>query len=99
MVEQVTDGQPNLVRYVFDRPSGECNPFTGISFDAAGHPVVQTLVPVNDEGVTVKVLSTTDLADWSNAEWQTLTVQSGGTLVFEDDTDPARFYRLEAAEE
>ena len=97
--EQVTDGQPNLVRYVFDRPSGECNPFTGISFDAAGHPVVQTLVPVNDEGVTVKVLSTTDLADWSNAEWQTLTVQSGGTLVFEDDTDPARFYRPEAAEE
>ena len=96
--DEVTEGVPNLIRYVFDRPSGDCNPFTGISFNAAGKPVVQTLVPVNTEGVTVKVLSSTSLDDWSQAEWKLLTIQSGGTLVFEDDDDPARFYKLRVEE-
>ena len=69
-----------------------------MSARSSGHPVVQTLVPVNTDGVTIKVLSSTSLTDWSQAEWKLLTIQSGGTLVFDDDDDPARFYRLKVEE-
>jgi hypothetical protein len=97
--EEATDGQPNLVRYVFDKPSGDCNPFTDISL-VDGKPVVRTLAPVNTEGVTIKVLSTTDLADWSHAEELELSVDPDGGLLLEHDTsDPARFYRLQAEEQ
>ena len=98
--DETTDGQPNLIRYVFDRPSGDCNPFTGISLNAQGKPVVRTLAPVNTEGVTIKVLSTTDLGDWSQAVELELSVDPDGGLLLEHDTDdPARFYRLKAKEE
>ena len=90
----VTDGQPNIIRYVFDRPSGACNPFTGITFNEQGKPVIHTLVPINTDGVTVKVLSSASLTDWSQAKWKLLTIESGGVLVFETDTDPSRFYKL-----
>ena len=48
--------------------------------------------------MTIKVLSSKSLTDWSQAEWKLLTIQSGGTLVFEDDDDPARFYKLRVEE-
>ena len=85
-----------LIRYAFDKPSGEFAAITNVYMNAAGRPVVQARVPENTEGVTLKVLSSGDLQDWSKAGWKVLTVESGGTLVFEDDTDPQRFYRLKA---
>ena len=51
---------------------------------------------MNTDGVTVKVLSTTDLTDWSNSEVRTLTISDNGTLIFDHATDPQRFYRLKA---
>ena len=92
----MTDGQPNLIRYAFNVPSGAFSPFTGISFNASGKPVVTLLPLVNTDGVTVKVLSTTDLTDWSNPEVRTLTISDNGTLIFDHATDPQRFYRLKA---
>ena len=94
--DAVTDGQPNLIRYAFNVPSGAFSPFTGISFNASGKPVVTLLPLVNTDGVTVKVLSTTDLTDWSNPEVRTLTISDNGTLIFDHATDPQRFYRLKA---
>ncbi len=94
--DEVTDGQPNLIRYAFNVPSGAFSPFTGISFNASGKPVVTLLPLVNTDGVTVKVLSTTDLTDWSNPEVRTLTISDNGTLIFDHATDPQRFYRLKA---
>ena len=94
--DAVTDGQPNLIRYAFNVPSGAFSPFTGISFNASGKPVVTLRPLVNTDGVTVKVLSTTDLTDWSNPEVWTLTISDNGTLIFDHATDPQRFYRLKA---
>ena len=94
--DEVTDGQPNLIRYAFNVPRGAFSPFTGISFNASGKPVVTLLPLVNTDGVTVKVLSTTDLTDWSNPEVRTLTISDNGTLIFDHATDPQRFYRLKA---
>ena len=96
--DDVTAGQYNLFRYVFNMPTNACNPFVGISFTAENRPVIQTLAPVNTNGVTIKVLSSTNLTDWAQAEWKLLTIQSGGELVFEDDTEDARFYRLKVEE-
>ena len=94
--DAVTDGQPNLIRYAFDKPTGAFSPFTGISFNASGKPVVTLRPLVNTDGVTVKVLSTTDLTDWSHPEVRTLTISDNGTLIFDHATDPQRFYRLKA---
>ncbi|MBR4170230.1 MAG: C10 family peptidase [Kiritimatiellae bacterium] len=94
--DEVTDGQPNLIRYAFNVPRGAFSPFTGISFNAGGKPVVTLLPLVNTDGVTVKVLSTTDLTDWTDAEVKTLTIDDNGTLIFDHESDPQRFYRLKA---
>ena len=93
----VTNGVPYLIRYAFDVPTEPFAPITGISFDGEGR-VVLTFHELNTslEGVTLRVLSTTDLTDWSEAEIRELTIESGGTLVFPRTDDPARFYKLTA---
>jgi hypothetical protein len=67
-----------------------------ISFDANGKPVVTTPSLVRTEGVTLKILSTTDLADWSHPEERTLTVGGNGKQTFNHESDPQRFYKLKA---
>ena len=47
-------------------------------------------------GMTLKILSTTDLADWSNPEERTLTVGGNGKQAFNHESDPQRFYKLKA---
>ena len=88
---------PYLIRYAFDVPHDPFSPFAGISFDGAGRTVL-TLRELNEEAndVTLFVLSTTDLTDWSEAEVRELTIESDGTLVFDHASDPARFYKLTA---
>ena len=96
--DAVTDGQPNLVRYVFDRPSGTFSPFTGITFQD-GNPVVwfQAFNPdVSD--VRLRIGATTNLLDWTHAEWFTAPgppFNFGGLICPFDDTAPARFFKLE----
>ena len=98
--ETVTEGVPNLIRYVFGKPSGVCNPFAGISLNASGKPVVKTLAPVHTDGVSISLLSSTNLTDWSQADELGYTdFGPNGELIFEHDTaDPARFYRLKVEE-
>ena len=68
------------------RLGGDCP----LTFTAAGRPVL-SLLPLNAAAtsfVTVKVLSTTNLADWAHAEEATLTVGDNGTLTFDHGSDP-----------
>ena len=97
--ETVVDGVPYLIRYVFDRPTGAFSPFTGISFNDDGDVVITMLPIANADAVTVKVLASTSLTDWSHAVWAEITVQSDGTIVFPRTAAPARFFRLKVVEE
>ena len=97
--DAVTDGQPNLIRYVFDRPSGAFSPFTDLTFQD-GNPVVwfQSFNPdVSD--VSLSILSTTNLLDWTHAvEFQLPgpPFDFGGIILQHADTAPARFFKLKA---
>ena len=97
--DAVTDGTPNLIRYVFNCPTNACNPFAEISF-VNGKPVVKTLAPVHTDGVSISLLSSTNLTDWSQADELDYTdFGPNGELIFEHDTDdPVRFYRLKVEE-
>ena len=97
--DAVTDGTPNLIRYVFNCPTNACNPFVDISFNAQGRPVVQTLAPVNTDGVSISLLSSTNLTSWADADVLYPEIGLSGELVFEHNTDaPSRFYRLKVEE-
>ena len=98
--EETTDGQPNLIRYAFDKPAGAFSPITNIAFTAAGRPVL-SLLPLNAAAtgfVTVKVLSTTNLADWAHAEEVRIRVNANGRIAFPTHDGDMRFYRLSATE-
>ena len=71
-------------------------PLMTISFDENGKPVITTPSLVRTEGMTLKILSTTDLADWSNPEERALTVGGNGKQTFNHESDPQRFYKLKA---
>ena len=95
--DAVTDGQPNLIRYVFGRPSGDFSPFTGISF-MDGNPVLwfQSFNP-DVSGVSLSILSTTNLLDWTHAEVFgpiAPPFEFGALILQHGTTSPQRFYRL-----
>ena len=71
--EAVTNDIPVLARYVFgiepDKgPDDLAEPLIDVAFDADGDPGVKLPELQNTEGVTLTVLATTNLADWSQAE-------------------------------
>lgn len=70
--EDMVEGIPAGVRYVFGikpsiGPADLTEPLLDIKFDADGKPYVKLPRIVNTEDVTVTVLATEDLADWTNA--------------------------------
>ena len=70
--EDMVNGIPAGVRYVFGidpsiGPADLAEPLLDIKFDADGKPYVKLPPIVNTEDVTVTVLATEDLADWTNA--------------------------------
>ena len=56
-------------------------PLMTISFDANGKPVVATPQLVRTEGVTLKLLSSADLGDWTSAGESEVTSGPGGNIV------------------
>ena len=100
--DAVTDGQPNLIRYVFGRPSGAFSPIAGITFQD-GNPVL--LFPSFNpdvSGVSLSILSTTNLLDWAHAEVLgpiTPPFNFGGLILTHGYEAPSRFYRLKAEEQ
>ena len=100
--DALTDGQPNLIRYVFNRPSGAFSPFTGITFQD-GDPVVwfPSFNPDVD-GVSLSILSSTNLLDWTHPVEFPLSgppFNFNGMLLQHSDTASQRFYRLKVVEE
>lgn len=90
------NGVPYLIRYAFNIPHEAFSPFTGIRFDVEGRTVL-SFRDLNEDAddVTLQVLSTTDLTDWSDAEVKPLALEPDGTFTFvHATTDPQRFYKL-----
>ena len=99
--DAVTDGQPNLIRYVFDVPSGAFSPITSITFDD-GKPVLWFhSFNQNVSGVTLSILSTTDLLDWTHAQVFgpiAPPFNFPGLILDHGNDAPQRFYRLKVEE-
>jgi hypothetical protein len=94
----VTEGVPNLIRYVFDRPTGACNPFEGFGYNEEGKPWLRLLRIANTDDVTVKVISTTNLNDWSSVDVLILDDVGIYRIPFDYDA-PTRFFRLKVTQE
>lgn len=90
-----THGIENVFRYVFGHPFSSFTLIKSFGMNADGRPVLRLPPIVNTSGVTLKVLSTTDLLDWSSATEREVSVGPDGTMTF-DDGGPSRFYRLKA---
>ena len=72
-------------------------PLMTISFDANGKPVVTTPSLVRTEGVTLKLLSSADLGDWTSAGESEIKSNSGGNVIaFPSETSSRKFYKLVA---
>ena len=95
--DEVTDGVANIFRYVFDCPHGNLpRPILAISF-ADGAPTITTPMPVNLDGVSVNVLASESLVDWSDAVETELTVDSEGRIAFSAFASaPQMFFKLQA---
>ena len=96
--DEVTGGVENAFRYVFGKPTESFSPILAAAPRAGGGSVLRLPGVVNAQGVTLKVLSTTDLSDWDSpgVSERTVTVGSDGTVVLPADGGPVRFFRLKA---
>ena len=96
--EDMVEGIPAGVRYVFGidpsiGPADLAEPLLDITFDANGKPVVKLPALVNTDGVTVTVLATEDLADWSDAKLVPMAYEkSDGTWHLIDDNPPPKMF-------
>ena len=95
--EVVSDGVANAFRYVFNRPAGVFSPISSITLNASGQAVLGFPPIVNTDGATLKILSTSDLRDWSSGAVteREVSVGADGTMTL-PDIGSARFFRLRA---
>ncbi len=93
-----TAGLENLFRYVFDKAAGSLScPLVSISLSEGEKVVVTTPEPVNLSGVSLRVLASTSLLDWSKATEYEVTFDNDGRIVIEKDPSSDRmFFRLAA---
>ena len=99
--DAVTDGQPNLIRYIFNRPSGAFSPFTGITFENGDTVVWFQSFNTDVSDVSLSILSTTNLLDWTHPAVFTLPgppFNYNGMILQHSDTASQRFYRLKVEE-
>lgn len=95
--DEVTGGVENAFRYVFGKPSESFSPILSAMPGAGGGSVLRLPGVINAEGVTLKVLSTTNVSDWTSAalDERTVTVGQDGTVNLPVG-GPVRFFRLKA---
>ena len=96
--EDMVEGIPAGVRYVFDidpsiGPADLTEPLLDIKFDADGKPYVKLPPIVNTEDVTVTVLATEDLRDWTNAVEYPVDPVTGISRPGTDPVPPQMFFR------
>ena len=102
--DKLENGIPAVVRYVFGidpalGPADLPEPLIDVKFDENGHPCVKLPEQKNTEGVTVSVLATEDLSDWSNAKIIPMSYDATtGTWHPADGIDrPAMFFKWRIA--
>lgn len=93
--DETTGGVANAFRYAFGIPAGAFSPISGITFDGAGRPVLHFPRLANREGISLKVLSSTDLAAPGAVSERELDADPEGAMAL-DDEGPVRFYWLKA---
>ncbi len=94
--DEVTGGVENAFRYVFGKPTESFSPILAAAPAATGGGSVLRLpAVVNGQGVTLRVLSTTNLLDWSSAVETDVVVGQDGTVTLPVG-GPERFFRLKA---
>lgn len=93
-LDDKTDGVANAFRYVFDVPSGdfEETPLIDVAFED-GKVVVKTPPVVNEAGVTVSVVESSDAAGKTVTATKAIDT-AGSTEFLKDSTALSRFYRL-----
>ena len=94
---EVTGGVENAFRYVFGKPTGLFSPILSAAPGPSEGSVLRLPAVVNTDGVTLKVVSTTNLSDWTSADVdeRTITVGQDGTVELPVG-GPVRFFRLKA---
>lgn len=95
--DEVTGGVENAFRYVFGKPTGLFSPILSAVPGPSEGSVLRLPAVVNTDGVTLKVVSTTNLSDWTSADVdeRTITVGQAGTVELPVG-GPVRFFRLKA---
>ena len=93
--DEVTGGVENAFRYLFDRPTGSFSPILSAVPGPSDGSILRLPAVPNTNGVALKVLSTTNLLDWSSAFETNAVVGPDGTVTLPVG-GPARFFRLKA---
>ena len=93
--DEVTGGVENAFRYVFGKPSGAFSPIVSALPGPSDSSILRLPALANTNGVTLKVLSTTNLLDWTSAVESTIVVGQDGTVTLPVG-GPQRFFRLKA---
>ena len=95
--DEVTGGVENAFRYVFGVPSGPLYPILSAAPGPSDGSILRLPAVANTNGVTLKVVSTTNLSDWTSADVdeRKITVGPNGTVELPVG-GPVRFFRLKA---
>ena len=93
--DEITGGVANAFRYVFGKPTETFSPILAAATDSSGSFVLRLPAIVNGQGVALKVLSTTNLLDWTSAVETDVLVGPDGTVTLPVG-GTKRFFRLKA---
>ena len=93
--DEITGGVANAFRYVFGKPTEPFSPILAAAPGTNGSFVLRLPTIVNGQGVALKVLSTTNLLDWTSAVETDVLVGPDGTVTLPVG-GTKRFFRLKA---
>lgn len=93
--DEVTGGVENAFRYVFGKPAEAFSPILSAAPGPSGGSVLRLPAIVNTDGVTLTVLSTTNLLDWNSASETEVVVGADGSVTLPVGGSE-RFFRLKA---
>ena len=93
----ITAGVANVFRYVFDNTNAVFSPILSALPGPSDGSILRLPAVANTNGVTLKVVSTTNLSDWASADVdeRKITVGQDGTVTLPVG-GPVRFFRLKA---
>ena len=93
--DEITGGVANAFRYVFGKPTEPFSPILAAEPGPSGNSVLRLPAIANGQGIALKVLSTTNLLDWTSAVETDVLVGQDGTVSLPFG-GTKRFFRLKA---